>query len=83
MIHQARFSDTVAELFSQEQAGVCKTVEIDLHLGFIAKGYGFGLKDMNIFRRQPVEIYWMKDVEQVKKEEEVEYVCRIPYPLSC
>lgn len=38
--------------FSQEIAGICKTAGTDLHLGVIAKGYGFRLKGINIFRRQ-------------------------------
>ena len=36
------------QIVSQEPLGICKTVGTDLHIGVIAKGYGFRLKGMNI-----------------------------------
>ena len=47
--YQARFLDTVAEAFSQEQACVYRTARIDLHLSVKEKGYGFGLKSHEHF----------------------------------
>lgn len=41
----------------QEHTSTCKTAGVDLHLVCHSKGNGFGFKGINIFRRQPEEIY--------------------------